>query len=282
MVDTNESILQLTDALKRRSVCKKIIEEVVTNILMHKVDLIYWNDVDKERIVLHAYLLARTRSLLQESLATDLNLDGQEIIKQYINGINEHFSMYQWPTEISEDDPVLLKQLWDQQNICIPAKSQHLDNYTDADHISAIRSERNRILRILLKFPAIVSPLGEFEPVETCDLVTALQKQQSNRFTKAVIEKELQARYPAAYNFLAAVYGLRYVTKLDRFLDLKKMSSEGYLQSIIQSIGDIRVLVDNLTIAHKVLGEQNFLDITGSWDTLNQIRLVAVLVLHSK
>ncbi|MFZ1643079.1 MAG: PEP/pyruvate-binding domain-containing protein [Candidatus Contendobacter sp.] len=280
MVDTRENILQLIAALEKRDVCNDVIQETITNILLHKVDLIYWNDADKERIILHAYLLARTKSLLQDSLATDLNSNGREIIERHIREINEHFSMHQWPTDIPEDDPALLKQLWHQQNISIAATRQFHDNVSHTALIPGFRSESNRILRILLKLPATVSTQGEFEPVVTRDLVTALLR-RTDRFVKAVVEEELQARYPAAYDFLVALYGRRYIAKLDGLLDLKRMSSQGFSKSMAQSKDALRVLIDNLTIARNVLGTQEFFRITGSWDTLNKIQLVAVLDIHT-
>lgn len=279
-MNTRENILQLIDVLERCGVCKELIEEAVSNILLHKVDLIYWNDADRERIAFHAYSLARTRSMLQESLATDLNSDGQEIIEQHIREIDEHFSMYQWPTEISEDDPVLLKQLWDQQNISVSAMGRHTNLAPESAHKTGFGSESNRILRILLKLPTVVSARGEFEPVITRDLVAALQG-QTNRFAKAVIDEELQSRYPVAYDFLTALYGRRYVPKLDRLLDLKKMSSQGFLKSIMKNKDALRALIDNLTIARNALGKKYFLEITGLWDALDKIRSVAVLDIHT-
>jgi protein-tyrosine-phosphatase/phosphohistidine swiveling domain-containing protein len=279
-MDTRENLLQLIEALERRGVDKNRIEEAVTNILLHKVEIICWKDADKERIVLHAYLLAGTRSWLQESLATDSNADGREIIERHLQEINNHFVMYQWPTDISEDDPVLLKELWNQQNVGTATTGQLHDHVAHEARISAFRSERNRILRILLKLPATISARGEFEPVVTRDLVTALQG-QTERFIKTVIEEELQARYPTAYGFLATLYERQHIARLDRLLDLKRMSSQGFLNSITQSENALRAMIDNLTIARNGLGKQNFLKIIRSWDSLNKIQLVAVQDVHA-
>jgi hypothetical protein len=108
-------ILRLIEALEKRGFNKNVIEEVADSIQQHTVDLIYWSDIDKERIILHAFLLARTKSFLQDSLAVSFKSAGQDIIEQFIREIDEHFIRHQWPTDISENDPVLLKHLWRQK-----------------------------------------------------------------------------------------------------------------------------------------------------------------------
>ena len=274
-----DNILKLMEALEMRGFKKNIIEEAATNLQLHQVDLIYWSDADKERILFHAFLLARTKSFLQDALAINLQSDGQEIIKKYIQEIDEHFSKHQWPTDISTDDPVLLKQLWRQQNIEINLIGQSPDHTNQVTRISDLKSESNRILRILLKLPIIASAQGQYEPVLTRDLVTVLQK-QTDLFVKAVIEEELQARYPDAYNFLTVLYGHRNIAKLDQLLDLKIISSEGFLKSMIQSRDALISLINNLSIAQNTLGKQNFFKITAPWDTLNKLRFIAILDIH--
>ena len=274
-----EDILKLTEALENRGFGKTIIEETVCNIEQHTVDLIYWDDTDKERILLHAFLLARAKSFLQDSLAQSSIIDGQGIIEKYIRKIDEHFIGHQWPTDISEDDPVLLKQLWRQQNTEINLIRQSPDQATQALRISSFKNESYRLLRTLLKLPVIASIQGHYEPVLTRDLVTAAQT-QSDPSIKAVIEEELQTRYPDAYNFLTAFYGHRNIAKLDRLLDLKKISSQGFLKSMLQNREAFIALIDNLTIAQNTLGKQNFFKITESWDTLNKLRFVAVLAIN--
>jgi hypothetical protein len=138
-----QDILRLIEALEKRGFEKKIIEEAAASIQRHAVDLIYWSDADKERIILHAFLLARTKSFLQDSLAINLKSDGQEIIEQYIRGIDEHFSRHQWPMDISEDDPVLLKQLWRQKNIEMNLIRKSPDDATQATRISILKNEIN-------------------------------------------------------------------------------------------------------------------------------------------
>ena len=273
-----EKILRLTKALEKLGFKENIIEEVVDNIQRHKIDIIYWSDDDKERIILHAFFLAQAKSFLQDYLLIQSN--EQKVIEEYIEEIDEHFTSHQWPADISEDDPVLLKQLWRQKNIEINLIKQSPDYITQTAYILGLKSESNRILRILLKLPVILSAQGQYEPVLTRDLVSAIQKQK-NLFIKAVIEEELQARYPDAYNFLTALYGHRNVVKLDRLLDLKKISSRGFLRSMVQGKDALIALIDNWTIIKNVLGEQNFLEITASWESLDQLRLVAVLDIHS-
>jgi len=268
---------QLIEALENLGVEEILIKEVVDNIQQHKVDVIYWNDDDKDRIILHAFFLARAKYFLQDFLA--IQPDEREVIEKYIQEIDEHVANHQWPTDIPEDDPVLLKQLWRQKNIEINLVKQSPDHVAQAAHILALTSESNRILRILLKLPVITSAYGQYEPVLTRDLVSAIQK-QTNEFTKAVIEEELQGRYPDAYNFLTALYGHRNIAKLDQLIDLKKISSRGFLKSMVQSKDALITLIDNLAIAKNSLGEINFIKITASWDTLNKLRFIAILDIH--
>jgi len=275
-----QDILRLIEALEKRGFEKSIIEETAASIQRHTVDLIYWSDADKERIILHAFLLARTKSFLQDSLAINLKSDGQEIIEQYIRGIDEHFSRHQWPMDISEEDPVLLKQLWRQKNIEINLIRQSPDDAIQATRIPILKNEINHLLHILLKLPVIVSVQGQYEPVLTRDLVTVMQK-QTDLSVKTVIEEELQARYPDAYNFLTLLYGHRNVAKLHRLLDLKRISSEGFLKSMMQSRDALVTLIDNLTIAQNALGKQNFIKITRSWDNLSKLRFIAILDIHN-
>ncbi|HRD67012.1 MAG TPA: PEP/pyruvate-binding domain-containing protein [Candidatus Competibacter sp.] len=274
-MDTKQRFLPLLAALEKRGVEHDIREEVVADIMLHEIDLIYWNEADKERIALHAFLLARARSLLQDSLAKDPDSDGRDILEQHIREIDEHFSAHHWPTTISGDDPALLYQLWQQQKIARAATSRIADPTARSASVLGLRSENNRILRLLLKFPATVSPQGTFEPVETGDLAAALSR-ETNRYAKTVIVEELQARYPVAYDYLARLYEHRHIVRLDQLIDLKKMSSRGFLNSTIQTEIALITLIDNLTIAWKAIGKQELTRITGSWDSLNQIKLIAV------
>ncbi len=273
------NILKLMESLEICGLKKNTIEEVINNIKLHQVDLIYWGDADKERILLHAFLLACTKYFLQDILAKNLKSDAQEIIKKHIQEIDEHFDSHQWPTNISADDPVLLKQLWRQKNIEINLIKQSPDNVIQAADISALKSESNRLLRILLQIPAIASAQGQYEPVLTRDLVAVFQR-QTDLSVKEVIEEELQARYPDAYSFLTVLYGHRNIAKLNQLVDLKKISSQGFLKSMIQSRNSLTNLINNLTLARNTLGKQNFFKITVSWDNLNKMQLIAVLDIH--
>ncbi len=177
--------------------------DLIANIRQNKVKLIYWNEADKERIVLQAYDLARARSALQHALARDPGADGQEFIHRCICDIDEHFRTHHWPSAIAEDDPVLLKELWHRQQNRIVAARQLPDDGTRAARIAGLASEGNRVLRTLLGLPATVSAQAEAEPVTTRDLVAALQT-GTDRLVAKVVEEELEARYPTAYGFLAA------------------------------------------------------------------------------
>ncbi len=234
MLDKKEHILQLVNALENRGVTQQRIREVVANILLHKVDIICWNEASKERIALHAFLLAGTRSFLQECLDKGSDSDGRNIIERQINEIDQHFSARQWPSDIREDDPVLLKQFWNQnkQNGSKTAVKNLPAYVSELIPVTDFRNERNRILRILLKLPVSVSHKGDFEPVLTHDLVNNIQA-STDRFVRAIIGDELQERYPNAYGFISVIHGHRDAEKLNKLLDLKKMSSQGFLVSIL-------------------------------------------------
>ncbi len=280
MADMRKNFTQLMGALKKCGVSKDIIAEAITNLQSHKVEIIHWSDADRERIIYHAFLLARTRSLLQESLAISSNAAGQEVIKRHIQEINDHFNKYRWPVEISEDDPALLKQLWRQLHTSVDQTKSLSDNTRDIACSLSLRSKSNRILRTLLKLPVTISAYGAFDPVATHDLAAALQA-QPDTLIKSVIVEELQARYPNAYDFLVELYGRRDVIKIDRLLGIKKMSSQGYLSCVIRNKETLKALIDNLTIAQKVLEKPEFTKITESWDTIDRIRWVAVLGIHA-
>ena len=280
MADTDDYVLQLTAALEKRGMVRACAAEVVGNIRHNKVELIYWNEADKERIVLHAYDLARARSALQDALARDPDAEGHEVIHRCICDIDEHFTAHHWPSAIAEDDPILLKELWHRQQNRIIAARQLPDDGTRATRIAGLASEGNRILGTLLGLPATVSARGEVAPVTTRDLVAALQT-GADRLVATVAEAELEARYPAAYDFLAAVYGCRITARLNRILELRGMSSRGFSQSPMQNRQALTALIANLGIARNALGQEHFSRMTGSWDTLAKVRLVAVADLHA-
>ncbi len=268
---------QLIETLKKLGVEEMLIKEVVEHIHQHKIDVICWNDDDKERIILHAFFLARAKYFLQDFLTTQSQ--ERKIIEKYLQEIDEHVANHQWPAQVAEDDPLLLKQMWRQKNSEIHRVRQSPDHVAQAAHILALKSESNRILRILLKLPVITSAYGQYEPVLTRDLVAAMQKQH-NEFVKSIIEEELQGRYPDAYNFLTALYGHRNIAKLNQLIHLKKISSQGFLKSMVQSKDALIILIENLAIARLALGENNFIKIIGSWSALDQLRLIAVLGIY--
>ncbi len=280
MAGTDDDVLQLTDALEKRGMARACAAQVVADIRHNKVRLIYWNEADKERIVLQAYELARARSALQQALARDPGADGQEVIHRCICDIDEHFRTHHWPSAIAEDDPVLLKELWHRQQNRIVAARQIPEDGTRAARIADLASEGNRILRTLLGLPATVSAQAETEPVTTHDLVAALQT-GTDRLVAKVAEEELGARYPTAYGFLAALYGCRITARLNRIIELRRMSSRGFSQSPTQNRQALTALIANLGIARDALGQQRFSSMTGSWDALAKVRLVAVADLHA-
>lgn len=278
MADTDDELLQLTEALEKHGVDGECAADAAESLRQHRVNLIYWDEADKERIVLHAYELGRTRSLLRRARMLNPDCDGREIIGRYIRDIDEHFNTHHWPTDTAEEDPLLLTALWRRQQNRIIAAERSQD--VAAAGISRLESESSRILRALLKLPATISPQGVFEPVATPDLVAALQTETDRRVT-AVIEEQLQALCPAAYDFLGAVYGRRKVARLNCMINLKGISSKGFSQSLTRDQQALAALTENLGIARKALGQHHFDELAASWGSLSELRMVAVADLHA-
>ena len=90
----------------------------------------------------------------------------------------------------------------------------------------------------------------------------------------------LEARFATAYELLETRYGSRSVARLHRLLDLKKISSEGFSQSIIRNPQALDDLIKNLTVVRRALGAQRFRSMTGSWKRLDSLCLIAVLDVH--
>lgn len=279
MADVEKSISQLIAALHDRGARNEAIAEAVGNIREHMVDLHYSNEADKERVVLYVFALARTKAFLQSFLGTDPLLDEQQIIQRSIDEIDAHFRMHNWPTDVSDDDPVLLKQLWCHQNVSLSAAERFTDDAIRTARISALTSEKNRILRRLLKLTDSLSVQGEFAPVPVAELADAFHR-ATDKSIRAVIEEELEARFPAAYGLLEALHGSRPVGRLHRLLDLKKMSSQGFSRSMVKSPGTLADLIKNLVIARRALGARHFMSIARFWDRLDKVRLIAVLDAH--
>ena len=96
----------------------------------------------------------------------------------------------------------------------------------------------------------------------------------------ALVEAELEARFALAFDLLEALYGGRTVVRLQRLINLKKMSSQGFSRSIVKSPGGLADLVRNLAIVRRALGAQRFVGIVQSWDRLDKLRLIAVVDVH--
>ena len=279
MADIENSIPQLIVALHKRGARNEDIAEAVSNIREHKVGHFYSNEADKERNVLDIFALARTRVFLQNCLGTDPHGDEQQIIQRCIHDIDAHFSRHHWPMDFSGDDPVLLKQLWHQHKVSLSTAERLTDDATRTARILALTREKDWILRMLLKLSDSVSVQGEFVPVPTAELANAFHG-ATDTSVRAVIEQELEARFATAYDLLEALHGSRPVARFHRLLDLKKMSSQGFSQSIVKSPEALAVLIKNLAIARRALGAQRFMSIAKTLDRLDQLRLIAVLDLH--
>lgn len=272
-----KNFLQLVEALESLGVRKTLIQDVVDNIKNNKVDIIYWGDEGKESILHHAFSLAGAKGFLQDCLS--IKTREQKIIEKYINEIDLHFSSHQWPLDFSQNDPVLLKQLWRQKNAEIRTLQSSSARTVQITDILMLKSESNRILRTLLKLPVVVVQ-GYYEPVITRDLVAALHR-EDNVFVRSVVDEELQVRYPDAYSFLSVLYGHRNVNKLNDLLDLKFIGSAGFLSSMIQTKEALLVLIDNLETARAFLGEEVFKKITAPWQSFEQLRLIGILNTHN-
>ena len=96
----------------------------------------------------------------------------------------------------------------------------------------------------------------------------------------ATSEEELEALFPAAYERLETLYGSRPVARLHRLVDLKKMSSQGFSQSIVKTPQALADLIKNLAVARRALGAQRFRSLTRTWNRLDSLCLIAVLDLH--
>lgn len=115
----------------------------------------------------------------------------------------------------------------------------------------------------------------------TPQLIAAFRKRGAiNLPDEDRIATELEERFSTACDLLEALYGVAPVARLKRLLDLKKMSSEGFSRSIVKSPDALAEITANLAIARRALGAQRFMSITGAWDRLDRMRLIAVVDLH--
>jgi protein-tyrosine-phosphatase/phosphohistidine swiveling domain-containing protein len=280
MADADDGFRLLVDALKKRGIDDASAEEAALSLRRNKVAVLCWDDADKERVVVHAFHLARVRSLLQRALGASANAGGDPVIQRFVAGIDEHVQLHHWPTAVDEDDPALLRALWRQHRMRRSAAGQVAGDASHAAGSSPFDSEGDRILRSLLKLPVTTSPGGTVEPVPDHALSAALRS-ATDRPAISVIADELQARYPTAYPFLCAVYGPRRVASLHRLIDLERVSSRGFDQSLTETATGLSQLIDNLTVAKQALGAERFESLTATWNSLDSLRMFAVLDLHS-
>lgn len=108
-----------------------------------------------------------------------------------------------------------------------------------------------------LKFSGSLSVQGEFPPIPTSDLVNAFHE-ASDPSVRSMVEEELEARFSAAYDLLDALHGSRPVARLNRLLDLKTVSSQGFSRSIVKSPEALAEITENLAITRRALGAQRF------------------------
>ena len=220
MADVEKRIPQLIAALHKRGACDEDIADAVRNIREHKVGHLCANEADKERIDLDVFALTRTRAFLQDCLGTDPHSDEGQVIQRSIDEIDAHISMHHRLAYDSDHDLALLKQLWRQHNDRISAAERLTDDATRTSRILALKCEKDRILRVLLKLSGAVSVQGEFAPIPTSDFVDAFHG-ATDKAVRTVIEEELEARFSAAYDLLEALHGSRPVARLHRLINLK-------------------------------------------------------------
>jgi protein-tyrosine-phosphatase/phosphohistidine swiveling domain-containing protein len=270
MLDSDDSRRRLIEALQAYGIEKTAADALADGIRRDTIAVMHWDDEDVERVVLPAFRLARTKALLER--AARQRPEDAGILGHVIDGIDAHFRLYRWPTDVAEDDPALLHALWRQLRGEPSAAGE-------AGGAARAGSESHRILRSLLGLPLAVSAAGTVEPVADRELAAALRA-ATNRHARAAAEAELQARHPGAYGFLRAVYGSRRIATLHRLIDLGRIGSQGFSRSFAQSAAQLSALTDNLALARNALGPAQFARLTAEWHTLDGLRLIAVLDLH--
>lgn len=268
MKDLEKHIPQLNAALQKRGACDEDVADAVRNIQSHKVGHLCATEMDEEKPGLDVFALMRTRAFLQGCLGTDPHSDEEQIIQRSIDEIDAHISRHHRLTYDSEHDPASLKQLWHQHHDRISAAERLTDDATRTTRILALKCEKDRILRLLLKLSGSLSVQGELPPIPTLDLVNAFHE-ATDRSLRTIVEEELEARFSAAYDLLDALHGSRPVARLNRLLDLKTLSSQGFSRSIVKSPESLAEIIANLSITRRALGAQHFVHITHSWDRLD-------------
>ncbi|HNY42958.1 MAG TPA: hypothetical protein PKJ41_21315, partial [Bryobacteraceae bacterium] len=180
---------------------------------------------------------------------------------------------------IADDAPALLAQRWHQHNDQIAVAGRIVDDAKRIARIQALKGEKERILRALLKLPDQLTTRGDLPPVPDPDLVNALHG-AADESAKNVVAEELEARFPAAYDLLEALHGRQPVARLRRLLGVKTMSSEGFVRSIVKSPEALADIIENLSIVRCALGAQRFNRIVRAWTGVDRLRLIAVVDVH--
>lgn len=228
---------------------------------------------------LDVFALLRTQAFLQGCLGTDPHSDEEQLIQRSIDEIDAHVSMHHRLAYDSDHDLASLKPPLHQHHDRISAAERLTDDAARTKRILALKGEKDRILRLLLKLPGSLSVQGEFPPIPASELVKAFHE-ATDRSVRTIVEDELEARFSTAYNLLDALHGSRPVARFNRLLDLKTVSSKGFSRSIVKSPEALAEIIENLAITRRALGAQRFVSITHSWDRLDKLRLIAVVDLH--
>ena len=179
----------------------------------------------------------------------------------------------------ADDDPASLVQRWHQYNERFAAAGRRVDDVGGTNRVQALKDEKARILRTLLKLSDHQATRGKLAPVPDSDLIEAFHR-AADESVRGVVADELEARFPAAYDLLEAFYGHGPVARLKRLLGLKTISSEGLARSVVKSPEALADIIRNLALARRAVGAQRFISIVQGWARLEQLRLVAVVDVH--
>lgn len=279
MADVENRIPRLIAVLHKCGASDEDIADAVGNIQEHKVDHLCANEAGKENADLDVVALLCTRAFLQDCLGTNPHSAEEQIIQRCIDDVDAHISTHHRHRYDSDHHQAWLKQLWYQHNSRISAAERLTDDASRAARIHALKCEKDRILRLLLKFSGSLSVQRDPPPIPTSDLVDAFHA-ATDRSVRTIIEEELEARFSAAGDLLEALHGSRSVARLQMLLDLKAISCQGFSRSIVKSPEALAEVIENFAIVRRALGAQRFMSITRSWDRLDKLRLIAVVDLH--
>ena len=279
MAEVENRIPQLIAVLHKCGASDEDVADAVGNIREHKVSHLCANEAGTDRVDLDVFALIRTRAFLQDCLGTDPLSDENQIIQRCIDDVDAHISMQFQLRNASDHDLALLKQLWYQHNGRISAAERLTDDASRTTRIFSLKYEKDRILRLLLQLSGSLPDQRQLAPIPTSDLVDAFHG-ATDTSIRTIIEEECEARFSVAYDLLEALHGSRPVARLQRLIDLKSVSGEGFSRSIVKSPEALAEIIENLAIVHRALGAQRFMSITHSWDRLDKLRLIAVVDLH--